>query len=292
MSDFKDRCNELAHPDPANFGISLFLLVGIIVSYLPQHYKIISRRSSHGISSVFVLLGTVSGTAGIANILTLPISQEDMMCCKKISDFACGAALLGVFQVGVQWACFFLILLLFLLFFPRSSTDSPGVTGISAWKEALGVLFISMVFFLTVFILSLFFTFGHRSALQSWANFLGIAGASLAAIQYIPQIVTTLRLQNIYSLSIPMMLLQTPGSFIWSASLYARLGKAGWSTWGLYLVTGCLQGVLLCIAIAFWWRDRNDKKLTHAEHRDPADDPEPIDESTPLDPEGTRSYSR
>ena len=48
-----------------------------------------------------------------------------------------------------------------------------------------------------------------------------------------------------------MMLIQTPGSFVWSASLAARLGVEGWSTWGVYLVTGCLQGCLLVMGIYF-----------------------------------------
>lgn len=84
-----------------------FIVVGILVSYLPQHYKIIVRRSSRGLSPMFVLLGTVSGTASIANILTLPESTADMACCKEIGSFPCAAALLGIAQIGVQWSCFF-----------------------------------------------------------------------------------------------------------------------------------------------------------------------------------------
>ena len=79
------------------------------MSYLPQHYKIISRRSSAGLSPLFVLLGTVSGTASIANILTLPESTRDMGCCDEISRFACAAAMLGIAQIGVQWTCFFFV---------------------------------------------------------------------------------------------------------------------------------------------------------------------------------------
>ena len=30
-----------------------------------------------------------------------------------------------------------------------------------------------------------------------------------------------------------------------------RLGHEGWSAWGIYLVTGCLQGTLLGICIVF-----------------------------------------
>lgn len=77
------------------------------MSYLPQHYKIISHRSSRGLSPMFVLLGSVSGTASIANILTLPESTRDMACCTEIGPFPCAAALLGIVQIGVQWACFF-----------------------------------------------------------------------------------------------------------------------------------------------------------------------------------------
>jgi hypothetical protein len=48
-----------------------------------------------------------------------------------------------------------------------------------------------------------------------------------------------------------MMCIQTPGSFVWAASLAARLGKSGWSVWGLYMVTGCLQGTLLFMGSYF-----------------------------------------
>lgn len=53
-----------------------------------------------------------------------------------------------------------------------------------------------------------------------------------------------------------MMCIQTPGSFVWVASLAARLGWAGWSTWGIYLVTGILQGCLLVMGVSFEIRDR------------------------------------
>ena len=66
-----------------------------------------------------------------------------------------------------------------------------------------------------------------------------------------PQIWMTWHLGHVGSLSIPMMLIQTPGSFVWSGSLAARLGIEGWSTWGVFLVTGCLQGCLLGMGICF-----------------------------------------
>jgi len=90
-------------------------MIGILVSYLPQHFKIIARRSSEGISPYFLLLGTTSGTCAIANILTLPTSREDMGCCRVIGPFACAAGLLGIVQVGIIWSCFFLVYALLML---------------------------------------------------------------------------------------------------------------------------------------------------------------------------------
>lgn len=56
------------------------------------------------------------------------------------------------------------------------------------------------------------------------------------------------------------MCIQTPGSFVWAASLAKRLGTAGWSLWGIYLVTGCLQGSVLGMCIYFELRERRRKK--------------------------------
>jgi hypothetical protein len=72
------------------------------MSYLPQHYRIIARRTSFGISPYFVLLGTTSGTSGFANILLLPRSARDIACCKEIDGVSCLSALLGIFQIGTQ----------------------------------------------------------------------------------------------------------------------------------------------------------------------------------------------
>lgn len=83
------------------------ILVGILISYVPQHYRIVARRSAEGLSPYFVLLGTTSGTCAIANILMLPTSRSDIACCKVNSAFSCTAGLLGIAQIGAQWGCFF-----------------------------------------------------------------------------------------------------------------------------------------------------------------------------------------
>ncbi|KAF1927884.1 uncharacterized protein M421DRAFT_421080 [Didymella exigua CBS 183.55] len=250
-----------------NFSVSVFIVVGILVSYLPQHYKIIQRRSSRGLSPLFVLLGTVSGTASMANILTLPESTADMACCKDIGRFPCAAALLGMAQIGVQWSCFFFIMLLFLIFFPRPAipgidhdADAAADADMPTWKEAVLVLAVSLAFFVVALVGSVVFVYALPDHVRAWANLLGLLATGLAAVQYIPQIMTTWRLQEPGSLSVLMMCIQTPGSFVFAASLYARLGRRGWSAWGLFIFTGCLQGCLLAMSLSFLWRDRKEQK--------------------------------
>jgi len=103
------HCSKLASPNIPAFILSVVILLGILISYLPQHYRIIARRSSEGLSPLFVLLGTTSSSFALFNILCLPTSQKDIACCSEISRFACLSALLGIAQVAVQQACFSLM---------------------------------------------------------------------------------------------------------------------------------------------------------------------------------------
>lgn len=148
-------------------------------------------------------------------------------------------------------------LFLFLVFFPRDQA-LPSNTGVPqyTWRSAVTVAFISLAHGFLTIIFSAWLVISKPDYLLVWANVLGITAAILAAIQYFPQIWTTYRLQHVGSLSIPMMLIQTPGSFVWAGSLAARLGIEGWSTWGVYLITGSLQGCLLALGIYFEYQAR------------------------------------
>lgn len=157
-------------------------------------------------------------------------------------------------------------MLLFLVFFPREGTtpqpeEDEAHHSRYTFQQALFVVGLSIAHFFAIFLVSVVLLARYPHSLQLWANILGIMATCLASIQYIPQIYTTWKLQHVYSLSIPMMLIQTPGSFVFATSLAVRLGASGWSAWGVYIVTGCLQGVLLGMGIYFWVRDRKEQKV-------------------------------
>lgn len=80
-----------------------------------------------------------------------------------------------------------------------------------------------------------------------------------------------------------MMCLQTPGSFLWAGSLAARLGGSGWSAWGVYIVTGCLQGSLLVMGSYFEiMHRRRERQNINESPVEGNGEAAPPDEDTPL----------
>jgi PQ loop repeat len=153
---------------------------------------------------------------------------------------------------------------LFLIYYPSATPLIPPINKASSarpsYTVALAVTAACVIHAIITAAVSFHFVFSSPESSGRWADFLGIQATILASIQYFPQIWTTFRLKHVGSLSIPMMLIQTPGSFVWAASLFARLGKKGWSAWGVYVVTGSLQGCLLGMGIYFEILERRSKK--------------------------------
>jgi len=128
------------------------------------------------------------------------------------------------------------------------------------WQTAVMVASLCLLHGLLVILLTAVFAFIVPHLLSAWANALGLMGAILAAVQYLPQIYTTYHLKHVGSLSIPMMCIQTPGGFLFAGSLFIRLGWEGWSSWGIFLLTAIMQGMLLSMAIYYEvQRNRNSE---------------------------------
>lgn len=251
------HCLPLEHPNWFAVTLAAFLVIGIVASYLPQHYKILSNKSSAGISPWWVLLGGLSSIAAIANILTLPTSRADMACCKELSGGACAAALLGVAQIGLQWTCFMIMsvllnctvyclsslslilpsVLLYIVFFPATADDVEDMTSSTASitkthpANRRDPLIVGAAIFLSLFtvaLISVVLVFSYPHHTQNWANVLGTISGSLAAVQYLPQIWFTYRLGDVGNLSVLTLAIQAPGAFVFALSLYLRVGPEGW----------------------------------------------------------------
>ncbi|CAG8760239.1 19850_t:CDS:2, partial [Racocetra persica] len=190
------------------------------------------------------------------------------------SGLQCFENTLGVIQLGVQFSMFALIFALFMIYFPSERKivpyvrhihfNSPPTRWSNDWRDSICIaIAITVHFVLTVIISTYLLTFGGAAedypATKYWADSLGVMSTIFASIQYFPQIIRTWRRKSVGALSIPMMLIQTPGSFLFVYSLAIRPGTR-WTTWFVFLVTGCLQGTLLIMCICWHYRA---KRLGH-----------------------------
>ncbi|GAA5896188.1 hypothetical protein JCM5296_007257 [Sporobolomyces johnsonii] len=354
-------CREAFHHNRTGEILSLCIVVGLVLSYLPQHLRIIRHRNSEGFSPLFLLLGATSSASSLGNIVTLQWGQ--VACCQYLSAGQCFESVLGIAQVFVQWFCFNLIFVLYLLYYPLSAkyvrsvpisvaslpsshrrpqrfltalvpsfmrtttprglirpehergapsssttshlalpvqedgdsdSDSSSVSSFDprsillpgqvrtgliilspSYRHALSYFFLTLLHlvltFLTTSILLVTLPGAtepgrgedgggggggegreHPSerAVRVWATTQGLVSVALGCAQYAPQLVLTARRKLVGSLSVPMMLLQTPGSFLFVYTLAIR-PAVNFTAWGTYFVTGVLQGTLLVLCLVF-----------------------------------------
>ncbi|KAJ1908734.1 hypothetical protein IWQ60_011558 [Tieghemiomyces parasiticus] len=263
-----DQCVEIP-PNHAQTALGVALCIGTFLSYLPQHIKIVVNRSSEGFSPFFLLLGTVSAFCNVNNIFLLQLNS--LLCCQVWDLGDCLVNSLGVWQISTQWFMFFGIFVLYQIYFPAHLKYAlPTSTGSSApshktetaeWAAAQAVRRAVLGHMaLTAFLsFALAVTFEPQDwQIQTWAAVLGIFSMVLACMQFFPQIYKTWCRKSVGALSIPMMLMQTPGGFLFAYSIYVRPG-VNWTSWITYLMSAILQGILLTICIAWHFRERRER---------------------------------
>ncbi|KAG8713938.1 hypothetical protein FRC09_018169 [Ceratobasidium sp. 395] len=296
------------HHDSFTLILSSGLIIGLILSYLPQHLRIINAKSSEGLSPWYLLLGSTSSAAGFLNVVTLQWGV--IKCCKELSKGACFESVLGIVQVFFQWFMFSAIFVLYLLYFPphlkyvtvkpqphpghpaRCDCETCELARKGEYEESTSEWKMSVVLACVVaahFLISLFTTFfivlyddrapGDHSSppdprISLWATFLGLSSTILCAIQYTPQLYRTWHAKTVGSLSILMMCIQTPGAVLMVLSIALREGT-DWTSWAMFAMAGFMQGLLLTMCL-FWKRrqarlgiDDYGRPLINADERTP-----------------------
>lgn len=235
--------------------------------------------SSEGFSPWFLLLGSTSSAAGMLNMIAL--SWPTIKCCNELSVGRCLEITAGVTQVTLQWALFMIILVLYMIYYParlkhvdinipahdtlppqhvktKLWSDEWRLSVNLSWVIAIHLAFITFVTFFLLFTRIPEPSGEVPRQISMWATLLGVSSALLAAIQYAPQLLRTYRLKLVGALSIPMMILQSPGAAIMSISIALRPGT-NWTSWAMYAVSGIMQAALLAMCIVWKFRQRRLK---------------------------------
>ncbi|KAJ3537982.1 hypothetical protein NMY22_g5360 [Coprinellus aureogranulatus] len=217
------------------------LCVGLVVSYLPQHLRIIQAKSSEGLSPLFLLLGSTSAASALLNIIT--VQSGVLKCCSTLGPARCLDISAGVVQLSIQWVCFTLVFVLYMIYYPEHlkyegiqlPIDNATVVVKSPklrteWKLSIIYSWLTAIHFViialtTIFILATAVPSPSAGeplppALYSWARFLGVSAATFATIHI------ALR----------------PGT--------------NWTSWITFAVAAVLQGTLLIMCFAWKFRQQ------------------------------------
>jgi len=255
-------------PSLGAYEISLGIVVTtvLVLSYIPQIYKLIKTKNSYGISPYAQVLSLTSQTLTLFNIILL--QQGIINCCiiGKYGVLYCLGSLMGVIQVFLQWSCIATIAYLFVIYFPSNinsgytAIDIEGERLIKEWKLIVKIVYCYITIFAIVLSLTL------TAIIMDWsitdieylAGIFGLGSTFLSTIQFLPQIRKTYVNKSVGALSIPSMLIQCPGSFILVVFLAIQPGT-NWTTWITYFAGGTLQGILLSLCIYYYIKNKDNQ---------------------------------
>jgi uncharacterized protein with PQ loop repeat len=272
------------------FGTILF--VGIGLSYVSQHVKLLRTRSTAGLSWAMIFVANISNWCSLLNVLLLSHTFE---CCRapSTSSRECYSLFLPLLQIGMPAANLAPIFVMFLLFHkPHRSSEKLRMEG-SLWRRAMhwadaheGLLArVSFAVFVCVFVVGFSIIGAVISYVPGAGNrtLFAIALGGMAAltnmVQWMPQIFSTLRNGKVGSLSIIMLALQVPGGL--AVVLFNTVvSPSSITTWGPFVLSAAQQFILLVICIVFSIRDwRARRKGDAAADDEPTTD---ADETTAL----------
>ncbi|TPX47079.1 hypothetical protein SeLEV6574_g02849 [Synchytrium endobioticum] len=263
--DGPDQCPE--DRNPAKLYIGVFILLGLVVSYAPQLFKIYRIKSSEGLSSYFLGLGMIGTISTWLNTFMLQFAA--MKCCQTHwSADVCFQNTLGFTQMTVQATCFTALFTLYYSFYPTilkyrtspaSSIRVPPTRAktqySAAYRSALYVVMIC-IFFLAIAVITSISTLivgahdPNRTAIEGIAGVWGGIATLTGITQFLPQIWHTFSLRRPGALSIETLLMQCPGSFLFAYSL-AIQPRTNWSSWLPFFAAGTLQFILLALCTYF-----------------------------------------
>lgn len=241
-------CTAYKDPSTTHFLIALLFSVGIFASYVPQHVKIIVRKTSEGLSPEFLLLGSLSSIAAAMNIFLVTIPAREC-CLTSLSKYECVNALSNMFQIFIQ--AFGSILVFVLCVFTTRHSIRESRTELKKLTINFYVFMLYLIANITLYIeLSATIENGNMGVLFLFADISGILATILSIGQYIPQLYTTWHIKHAGTLSIPMLCIQVPGGWAWSLTLYMQ-PRSQWSSVLPFFGAAFLQTTLLGMCVYY-----------------------------------------
>lgn len=263
-----------------NLLFTIGFTVGLLVIYLPQFWKMISMKSSHGFNQLFMFMGHTASFLSCLNSLIYYINN--WWNCH--GSLECTESFFGFGLIVFQWLLFWVFYVLYIIYHPQdrhdvviiNSSDSGCECGhlfktrkiaICFFIASHIIIFLSTVCTLSILGVARWHESEQNPELMIWSGILELLILILFLGHYIPQIYETYQLEQVGSLSLITLGLMCPGTFVWTVYLAMQPGltnngqkeshpdatifNSQLMVWIPYLIVGIMQFILLVIGIYY-----------------------------------------
>jgi uncharacterized protein with PQ loop repeat len=245
------------HPSSFLLILAIILPVGCLASYLPQHYKIIARKSHIGLNFFCYCGLTLTNCCSMVAFLLLHWDETVGCCDMKVHTMSqCAYNTLRPLLFIVSFVCAAIIVILYVLYFNQE--EEIRGDGSETWFKIRWKLFILIILCLGVIGSSLIVGLvieklqTNNSILKSFTAVLSVFAAIITSIHWMPQVIETWRLQSLGSLSLALLILQSFGCIL----TFVSVSKGGFIVGVPFLVASFMQYLLISLTLFFWCRDQ------------------------------------
>ena len=126
-------------PEFIRLSIGIFIIAGLLVSYLPQFKLLLLKKSTQGLSKYFLLLGFLGTISSLENVILLQLKSIEN--CGRVTGFECISTTMGVIQVLTQTTCFITLTILFMTY----SYDAPVVRVMGIYATVVTIISVILI---------------------------------------------------------------------------------------------------------------------------------------------------
>lgn len=251
-SGFLDHIECFHEVTPIWILIGAGLFFGTALSLVPQLTKIVKMRSSYGISPIFVAVTQIAQSFIVLNIFCL--HNADFRGTLQIPMSRTIPRLMSFCNCFILWFMYKPVSFLMNIFFdyqprPGRSQATIKIEQLLSRIGTIGITAIEIIFFIPYLVIGT--TRGFASSqLLNYGKVMGTVSSVMCIGQYLPQFITTCKLQDSGSLSIATLCIQAPGGLL--NTIFMMVGNdEHWTTWLSVLVSCMQQFILLGMCIFF-----------------------------------------
>eukprot|EP01096_Ripella_sp_DP13-Kostka_P006279 TRINITY_DN2247_c0_g1_i1.p1 TRINITY_DN2247_c0_g1~~TRINITY_DN2247_c0_g1_i1.p1 ORF type:complete len:307 (+),score=98.94 TRINITY_DN2247_c0_g1_i1:23-922(+) len=249
--------SDACHVSVVGASTGAIIAFGVWVSWLPQQVAFLRSKNTFGVSTAFIILTQIANWFPF--IAGLFKNKDVFDCCSHVSFWQCQGLLVPLYQLGISVFSVFCIHTLYVIYFnpnPSISDTTPeerDETKIEAvfsvneaeidildderdahvarMKRFQWTLYVStLVCMFDLIVVGFIYQYGSSEIVSIYADALGILGTVIVLAQFTPQLIETYKLKTAGNLSMVMLLIQVPGTWIWFFDMVFFEGEA-WAVW-------------------------------------------------------------